>query len=537
VLPGKSYSTDEILGILLKRKWLILVPFALGIIGGMTVSRWLPDKYRSESLIVAAPQRISDSFVRPSVTARLEDRLPTISQQVLSRSRLEQIINNFDLYPDLRRSKSMEDVVQRMRDDIEVKIEAGDSTGRTDRADRLLRISYVSPQARIAQQVTERLTSLIIGENLRERETLAQDTNDFLEVQLEDAKARLVAHEKKLEAYRRLHSGELPTQAAANLQVIQNTQLQLQALGEATDRARERRMLVERQLADLQSTDPVVAATTAAQPATTSQDGAASLPTAQQLEAARARLRVLLERDKPNHPDVRVLQRTIRDLEARLEAEATPSSEKPIEEKPLTPSEIQRQKRIRDLIAQRDDIDRELQDKEQQDRRLRGIVAEYQAKLDAQPTRESDLVELMRDYTTLQNSYQDLLAKREQSKMAANLERRNIGEQFRVLEPARVPGRPFSPNRLQIHLAGLGAGLALGLLLVGFLEYRDSTLSLEDDVTRLFDLPVLAVVPVMISQTDRLANQRRRHLFFTVATVVVILVSAAALALWNALRA
>jgi polysaccharide chain length determinant protein (PEP-CTERM system associated) len=534
VLPGKQYSADEVLRILLHGKWLILLPFVLGVLASVAVSRWLPDKYRSESLIVAAPQRISDLYVKPSVSAGLEDRLPTISQQVLSRARLERIIHDLDLYSDLRRRKTMDDVVQRMRTDIEVKIEAGESA-RTERTERLLRISYVAPRAGTAQQVAERLASLIIDENFRDRENLAQDTNAFLQTQLEDAKSRLVAHEKKLEAYRRRYSGELPTQAAANLQVIQNTQLQLQALSEATDRARERRLLVERQLADLQSPDPLVVSAVSTSPGPSRQSPEEET-TAHELEAARARLRALQARDKPNHPDVRILQHTIRDLEAKLEAESKAPRESLLPQKSVTPAEAAREKRTRELIAEREGIDRELQDKEQQDRHLRSVVAAYQAKLDAQPTRESDLVELMRDYTTLQSTYQDLLAKREQSKMAANLERKAIGEQFRILEPALVPERPFSPNRLLIHLAGAGAGLAVGLLLVALLEYRDSTLRSEDDVTRLFNLPVFALVPVMTSLAERRTLRRRRNLSVGLATVMVFLGTVAALALWSVWR-
>jgi uncharacterized protein involved in exopolysaccharide biosynthesis len=376
-----------------------------------------------------------------------------------------------------------------------------------------LRISYVGPKARTVQQVTERLTSLMIDESLRDREILAQNANEFLEGQLEDARVRLVAQEKKVQDYKRQHSGELPTQSAANLQVIQNTQVQLQALDEATTRARERRSLIERQLADLQSPDPVVAASATPASPTPSQGGVPGESTAQKLEAARARLEALQMRAKPTHPDVRVLQRTIRNLEAKLEAEGEHPTETSTDGNPLSPTEVQRQKRIQELNAQREDIDRELQDKEQAERRLRAAVAAYQAKLDVQPTRESELAELTRDYSALQTNYQDLLAKREQSKMAANLERQNIDKQFRLLEPARIPERPFSPNRLQIYLAGTGAGLALGVLLVGFLEYRDSTLKCQEDVTRLFDLPVLALVPVMMSTGERRVTRKRQHFF------------------------
>ena len=134
--------------------------------------------------------------------------------------------------------------------------------------------------------------------------------------------------------------------------------------------------------------------------------------------------------------------------------------------------------------------------------RLRGLVDSYQRKIDVAPTRESELIELNRDYATLDSAYKSLLAKREDSKVAANLERRQIGEQFKVLDPARVPERPFSPNRLRINLMVSLAGLAFGIGLVGLLEYRDSSFKNDRDIARVLQLPVLALVPMMRSDRE-----------------------------------
>ncbi len=172
---------------------------------------------------------------------------------------------------------------------------------------------------RTAQKTTERLASLFIEESLRDRENLAEDTNQFLDSQLEDARRRLVENEKKLEEYRSRYSGELPSQADANLQTIKNAQAQLQSNADATDRASERRLLLERQLVDLQS-DPVTAAA-AVSPGTGASDPA-SESTAQQLQTAKARLQILLTHDKLDHPDVKAMQRTIKDLEAKLAIES-----------------------------------------------------------------------------------------------------------------------------------------------------------------------------------------------------------------------
>lgn len=518
MLPGRSYTPEVIVGILWRRAGLILSLFAVGLIAAVGLAKYLPNQYRSETVIMLVPQRIPDSYVKTTVTDKIEDRLASLQEQILSRSRLERIILDLNLYDSLRRTLPMEDVVQRMRGYIKVKTEGKES----------FRVTFESGDAKTAQKTTERLASLFIEENLRDRENVAEDTNQFLDSQLEDAKRRLLEHEQKLEDYKRRFSGELPSQAQTNLQAVQNAQTQLQSLAESADRARERRLLLERQIIDLQAPDPL---TVVPAPSAASTDMPTGETLDQQLQNAKARLQLLLARDKPDHPDVRAMQRTIRDLEAKVALEGPKTPDAP-RERPLTAAERLRQQRLGELKAQIDEIDRQLGQKQEQDHKLRAVIADYQSKLEAVPKRESDLVELTRDYTTLQASYQSLLAKREESKIAANLERRNIGEQFKVLDPARVPERPFSPNRLAIDLGGAFVGLAFGFLVTAFLEYRDSSFKTEDEVMRLCQLPVLATVPLMVT-----ADEARVHWRWRVAvgftTFAILAAAAAAVALWR----
>jgi polysaccharide chain length determinant protein (PEP-CTERM system associated) len=489
MLPGKTYTPEEIVRIALGRKWLILLPLVLGLGIAVWVGRQLPDQYRSETLIMIMSQRIPDGYVRSTVTGGLEERLTTLNEQILSRSRLERIILDFNLYPAERSVLAMEDVVQRMRGDIRTRVDGRES----------FRISYVGGDAKTVQKITARLASLFMDENTRDRQNRAEDTNQFLDAQLEEAKRQLVAQEKKLQEYRQTHSGELPSQTSSNMQVIQNAQMQLQAVNDAEDRDRERRLLLERQLAAIETPDPLETA-------------AEGQTLAQQLEAAQAGLRAAELRLKPDHPDIKMMKRTIRDLEAKIEAEAAaPAAErKPRVEAPrrLTPAEIVQRRRTRDLKEQISDIDRQLGERHEQVRRLESVITAYQAKLDALPKRESELVELTRDYSTLQASYASLLERRQESKVSLNLERRNVAEQFRVLDPPTVAERPFSPNRPVIDLIGAMVGLGLGVLLVGFLEYRDVSFRTEADILRVLNMPVLALVPD-ISSSDQIRKSRR----------------------------
>jgi polysaccharide chain length determinant protein (PEP-CTERM system associated) len=518
VLPGKKYAPEEVVRILLRRKWLIVAPLLLGTTAGVFAFSRTPKLYRSETLIMVVPQRIPDTYVKSTVTATVQDRLTSISDQIMSRSRLERIILDLDLYKDMRQNGVMEDVVQRMRSDIRPSVDGKEATS--------FRVSYISRDPKTAQKVTERLASLYIEENLRDRENLAESTNQFLESQLEDAKRRLIEHEKKLEEYRRAHSGQLPSQLQTNLQAIQSAQLQLQAISESINRASERRLLLERQLADAQ-TLPLAAV----QPGAGSGAAEPVAPTAaQQLEVAQARLDAAQLRYTPDHPDVKTLQRTVAELRAKVDEEA----KKPptlAADKPSSPAEAVRQKRVRDLQADLDVLDRQQNTAVAEETRLKKVIADYQAKVDVVPSRESDLVELMRDYTTLQETYASLLKKREESKLAANLERRQIGEQFKVLDPASLPEKPYNQKkRLTVLVGGAIGGLMFGLAFVGLLEFRDSSLKSEEDVLRVLTLPVLALVPVMLSESDRRQNARRRKrkLVMAFACTLVLIVSAAA---------
>lgn len=518
MLPGKKYTPEDILGILRKRIWLIVPPLVVGLAGGLFVFKQLPSQYRSETLIMVIPQRIPDSYVKLTVTGSVADRLLTISDQILSRSRLERIINDLNLYQEQRATGLMEDVVQGMRGDIGVKLEGKES----------FRVTYINRDPRTAQRVTERLAGLYIEESLRDRENVSENTNQFLESQLQDAKRRLLEHEQKLEEYRRRYAGQLPSQLQGNLQAIQNAQMQMQSVGESVNRARERRLLVDRQLADAQTSSVAPVA-----PGITSPETSTPATAAEQLEAAEARLEAFKLRYKPDHPDVRALERVIGQLQAKVTEEAgRPPAGVP--DKQLRPAEMARQKRLKDLHADLEIIDRQIASGVAEETRLKNTIVDYQSKVDVVPTRESELVELTRDYGTVQEAYASLLKKQEDSKLASNLERRQIGEHFKILDPASLPQGRY--NQRQRILAFVGVpigGLVVGLVLVGFLEYRDSSFKTDVDVVGALSLPVLALIPMMVSDKDERAHKRMRRIVTFVVTLVVLLGSAAALALWR----
>jgi polysaccharide chain length determinant protein (PEP-CTERM system associated) len=517
----RKYTPDDITQVLVRRRWLILVPFAIGVALAPFLATLVPEKYRSETLILVVPQRVPDTYVKATITDSIEDRLPSITEQILSRSRLERIITDMNLYPERRKRQVMEDVVAAMRDDVNV-IPVGDR----DSTDSF-RVTYVNDNANTARVVAERLASLFIEQNLKDRENQADSTSQFLDTQLQEAKQRLLEQEKKLEEYRRLHAGELPTQVAGNLQGIQNANMQLQAINESMNRAQEKRLLIERQIADTEAM-PVAPTVVSFGPGNTT----VPTTTAQQLEMSRARLNGLLQVYTPEHYEVVSIKRLIGELETKLASEA-PVSEGEIAPPPMSAAEAAQRKRLADLKAELLVNDKQLESGRVDAVRLRGVISSLQAKVDALPSRESELVELTRDYSTLQEAYSSLLMKREDSAIAANMERRQIGEQFRILDPASMPQKPVNQStRVGVTAAGAVLGLVFGLFAVLVLEFRDSSFRREEDVMSKLSLPVLALIPVMQSTREKTIVQRRQR-WIDVAGVAVLLAAVGALVVWR----
>jgi polysaccharide chain length determinant protein (PEP-CTERM system associated) len=495
MLPGKPISSSDVLSLLRRWRWLIIPGPILGLAVAWGVSLRMPDRYRSETVILVVPQRVPESFVRSTVTTLIEDRLRTMGQEILSRTRLEKIIGDFQLYPELRRQLPLEDVIAEVRADVEVEIVKSDS----------FKIGFTYSDGRVAQKVTERLATLFIEDNLRDREAQAEGTQQFLEAQLDDARRRLIEQEKRLEEYRRRFSGELPSQMDSNLQAIRTTQMQIETVVDALNRDRDRLLVVERTLADMinapQAQAPVVAIPGAA---------VGTLTLDQQLVAARRDLAALESRLTAAHPDVQRGRRLVAEVAGRV---ADVVADVPGETPPPvsgTPTELARYAEMTRLRAERELLGRQIAQRTAEERGLRGKIGDHQARVDAAPTRESELTELMRDYDTVQVTYRTLLSKKEESQIATNLERRQIGEQFRVLDVARVPERPFSPNRPVIVGVGGVLGLMFSLGLVVLLYLADRTFRSETDVVQTLMLPVLAMVPTLEVRVEDRGHWMRR---------------------------
>jgi polysaccharide chain length determinant protein (PEP-CTERM system associated) len=530
MLPGKKYTPDDYARILWRRRWLIAIPAVVIASVTFVVATFLPNQYRASTNILIIPQRVPETFVRPTVTADLKERLNMIQQQILSRTRLERIVQEFNLYERERQQMIMEDVIERMRKDINVNI------ARTRRREDVnnFSVSYTTGNARTAMRVTERLASLFVQENVEDRALLADQTDQFLKAQLEDSKRRLEEKEKKLAEFRQRYNGRLPDQVNSNLQLLQGAQNRLQTIGETANRDRDRLAVLEKQLSELPPTSPVAAVPTPApRRANNEQNGGTTA--AQQLETAKAELRNLQLRLKDDHPDVGRAKRVVAELEAKAETEALQQPLSAVTAAPASNPAADRANaaRAEQLRNEITDVRGRLESERRESARLQETISDLSGRVQLAPGLQSELTELMRDYDTLQDGYQAMLKKSEDSKIAVRLEQRQIGEQFKIIDGARLPERPISPDRFRINMFGVLGGLALGLALVAFLEYRDTSFKSDDDVIATLSLPVLAVIPVMTNAGERRVARRRKLLLAASASVTCMLLAAAVMVVWQ----
>jgi polysaccharide chain length determinant protein (PEP-CTERM system associated) len=465
---------------MLRRRWVLIVVLALiGPPLAYAVSRILPERFRSQTLVLIEQPTVSKQFVDSFDTSDINQRLSSMQQQILSRSRLEPIIRQFNLYPQDVNRKSMDELVARLQRTIEVTPIAPMSETRTQQLPGFY-IAVTLDNARNAQEVCTAVTSLFIEQNLRLRQEHSQVTTEFLAQELASAKAGLDEQDAKLATFKSLHAGELPDDEQTNLNLLTGLTSQLDASSQALARSQQDKTFAEsllsQQVASWQA----------------SQTGQNPETLEQQLIALQTRLTNLESTYTEDHPDVirakhdiAVLQKKIADSDESTKTPANGKNQKAS----LEPAQIQQ------LRAQVHSDDVMIATKTKEQEQIKKQISLYQERIQSSPAVEQQYKELTRGYQTALDSYNELQKKRDNSAMATNLERKQEGEQFSVLDPANLPDKPSFPNRPLFVLGGLGGGLGLGLGLAFLLEMKDTSVKTERDVEFALHLPVLAMVP------------------------------------------
>lgn len=502
---------DEYWAMVVRRRWWILGPLFLGWLIAFASAWIIPPKYTSETVILVEPQKVPQQFVMPNVQVDLQERLQSIQQQVLSRSRLLNIITNLHLYQGLFFS-SPDDQILQMRKDIRIDlVQTPPIPGRPSEL-TAFKISYVADKPQIAQQVNTQLAGLFIDENVRASQQQSESTTNFLDTQLTAAAASLAAQEKQIREYEAAHVGELPDQLQSNLQILSGAQSQLQAAVDARDKALQQQAYLTSLATQYDAMG--VSESTPATPITT----------AQQLEMMRAELASLQAKYTPDHPDVKKLKDTITRMEQmQKDTGDTKSGEAANDMEKSSPAQVQAMTPVMQIQSQLKSTKLEIQTQEARIAKLEAKVNQYQGRLNATPGHQQELSDIMRNYDESKKNYDTLLGKTMQSSLATSLTRQQQGDQFRIIDPPSLPDKSSFPDRFKFSLAGLGLGLVLAFIFGVGSEFLDDRIRGEHDLLEAAPLPVLAEIPPL--PTDReIAAQRWKPWIAVVAAIAIAII-------------
>jgi polysaccharide chain length determinant protein (PEP-CTERM system associated) len=507
-LPGLEHFTPkDYWRLLVRRRWqIILVTLVVGVLAAL-FARLLPSVYRATTTIMVDPRKVNDNLVSPSVSAGVADRLATLKTQVLSSTNLMSVMDEMNLYPELRKRKAPEELVNMMTRNIEILIAPP-----IERGEGTFRISFQSNNGSEAAAVTNRLASRFINNNVKERQQQVTGTAQFIDHELEDAKKDLQEKEEKIREIKSRYIADLPESQTLHVQALNSLQMDLRNESDAISRAQQQKvyyqsqMLAAPQVVDLDR----------------SEQASEVVPLRMELAKAQSQLDNLRTRYGPDHPDVVKKTTEVKDLQRRIrEAKEEGSDRQASKPAPKSSNPV--------LESQIAAIDEEIKTRTKRQADIQSQIAYHQSKLERIPVLEQQLASVNRDYENARDHYKLLLDRKFSADMSSSLEDFQKADRFIVLDPARAPARPFSPNRPLINGAGLALGLALGLILAVAFEMLDPSVKTSREVNELLGTTVLAEIPVLVTLQDE--NRMRFRNWMSASASIVFAVAFVLIAL------
>jgi len=493
----QQMTLDDYFAVLKRRKGSLLIPALLVFLLAALVALLLPPTYKSTATILIEEQEIPADFVMSSVTSYAEQRLQSINQKIMSHTRLLDIINRFDLYADQKDKKTTEEIVGTMRQAValeQINAEIVDPrTGRPASATIAFTLSYESRDPGQSQQVANVLASLFLEENLQVREKQALGTSEFIEREMNRISGDMAAHEAKITRFKEQHANELPELYQINLQGLQSIELTLERLNEQQRNLKEKEGYLQSQLAN---TGPYL-----------------ELEGDKQLEDLKTQRTFLETRFSDEYPDLIKTRADIAELEKQKSEQTAAAGV--ANERPNNPAYIA-------LTAQLATTVIEIVSNKRQISNLEQKAAEYRGRMEAMPKVEEEFRTLALQRNTQQAKYNDLSSKLMESKVAYGLEKEQKGERFTLIEPPRMPEKPYKPNRLAIMLIGLVLGIGAGVGTASLKEFSDNAIHKAEDLALATSLPVLASIPEILTDKD-LARQRVHRLALAAGIVLLLI--------------
>jgi protein tyrosine kinase modulator len=483
MIGHRQLDFNDYLDILRRRWWVILLPTIVVGLGVYLFSLTLPDRFMSKTLVLVEGQKVPEGYVKSVVSDDIGEQLGTMQQQIMSRTRLQPIVEKFGLYKSGNGNLSMEDRIDMLRQAISVStVKSLISNGKDEVPG--FTISFTGDDPRLAQQVCSEITSMFIEENLKLREQISVGTTDFLKLQLNQAKQALDDQDSKLADFQRKYMGSLPGNEQTDMNMMMSLSSQLDAITSQINRAQQEKAyqesLLSQQVAAWENTQKT--------------GGVRTDTLENQLAGLQSQLVAMRAQYTDNYPDVIKLKQDIEALKAKIADNAATDTtpKKPVETaKRLEPAPIQQ------LRFQLHQDDMFIQEKTHEQSRIRQQLGLFQQRVSMSPDVAEQYKKLTRDHQTALEFYNSLLAKENESEMATSLEQRQQGEQLRVMDPPDLPEKPSFPNRPLFAGGGLGVGFALGVGISLLLELLDKSMRTENDVEQLLGLPTLAMVPTI----------------------------------------
>jgi len=481
--PSSIFQKLSILRMLSKRKWLAATLWLVGSLLSIVVVRLLPSVYTAEAVVLVDSQKIPENFVSSTVSGDIAGRLALISQNIMTSTRLLDIINTFALYQNERKSLTQEELLRKMREDISVDFEKSWTGGKM----QSFRLGYRGRNAKTVAEVANRLAGLYVAENVRARENQAEGTVDFLRQQLQEAKRSLDEQEQKVAEFKREHNGTLPEQQSSLLGTLSSLSVELQGVQTSVDRAQENELSLKAAMSAAESSEASLRASFQRESRGSDSivtDSGQVLKT--RSEVLDEHLRALRLKYTADYPEVQTLETELSEAKRR-ESEETPAAPSDGSGAPsgrgssdvlnqhatiASPELIRSRERIATLRGQIEIAKHQINSLEKQRDRLAAAISDCRARISQLPLVEQEMTGLKRNYEESANNYNSLLQKKLAAGVATDMEHSQQSERFTVIDPARSPQKAIKPDRPVLAIVGSLASLVIGLLLGFLLEYR-----------------------------------------------------------------